>query len=44
MSNTENNRTEQWLKAYAGKRREQLGEEPEMHEATRQMLQNAAAI
>lgn len=40
MSNTENNRTEQWLKAYAGKRREQLGEEPEMHEATRQMLQS----
>ena len=39
MSKKENNRTEQWLKAYAAKRREQLGEEPDMHEATRQMLQ-----
>ena len=39
MSDEPKNRTEQWLKAYAKRRREELGDPPAMHEATRQMLQ-----
>ena len=38
MKNEPDNRTEQWLQAYARRRREQAGREVELHEATRQML------
>ena len=38
MENEPDNRTEQWLQAYARRRREQAGREVELHEATRQML------
>ncbi len=38
MKNEPDNRTEQWLQAYAHKRREQAGQEVELHEATRRML------
>jgi hypothetical protein len=38
MKNEPDNRTKQWLQAYAHKRREQAGQEVELHEATRRML------
>ena len=38
MKNDPDNRTEQWLQAYAQRRREQAGREVELHEATRRML------
>ena len=38
MKNEPDNRTEQWLQAYARRRREQAGQEVELHEATRRML------
>lgn len=38
MKNDPDSRTEQWLQAYAQRRREQAGREVELHEATRRML------
>ena len=38
MEPSNDNRTEQWLQAYAGKRRERAEDAQSMHEATRRAL------
>ena len=42
MEPPNDNRTEQWLQAYARRRRERAGEAESMHEATRRMLLDEA--
>ena len=39
MADKKDNRTEKWLQDYARRRREQQGPVPEMHDATRRLLQ-----